>query len=272
MLSAEPRSREALREALEGFAARGVARLVIDGGDGTVREVLGRLPEAFAGRPPQVAVLPTGKTNALALDLGVRPGWSLAAALASVRTVARTPLEVSRPGRDTPVQRGFVLGAGAFVDAIALAQRLHRARLFDSLAVGAALGAMGMRTLLGGGPWRAGVPWRVQAGEAASREGRGFLLLVSTLERLPLKLRPFGAPRPGLKVLEVEAPPRRPAAALPLLLAGADRPWLARAGYRRSDPDRLRVGLRTPYVLDGELYEGGELLIARGAPIAFVTG
>lgn len=272
VLLSDAGSSDELDAALRSFAARGVARLVIDGGDGVVREVLTRLPAAFGARPPVIAVLPSGKTNALALDLGARPGWSLASALASPRTAERAPVEVSRVGEAGPPQRGFVFGAGAFVDVTALAQRLHRARMFDGLAVGAALGGAGARTLLGrgGGPWGAGVALRLQHGEAAAREGPGFLLLVSTLERLPLGLRPFGRPRPGLKVLDVEAPPRRLHAALPVLLSGRDRAWLAGAGYRRTDPDRLHVVLDGPYVLDGEVYPGGELMLSLGAPVTFV--
>lgn len=277
LMVAEPRSRGELAAALRGFAAAGVVRVVVEGGDGTVRDVVGAAPEAFEGRPLELAVVPVGKTNALAHDLGARPGWTVAAAVASPRTRVRSPIEIGRADGTGPLQRGFVFGAGVFVGAIRLAQRAHRARLFGGLAVGAALGGAGARTALGGrtGPWRSGVALRVRPDAASSIEegwdDTRFLLLASTLERLPLGVRPFGPPRPGLKVLEVAGSPARLRAALPLILSGRDRPWLAAAGYRRLDVERLHLGLHTPYVLDGEEFAGGELLLSRGAPLTFVT-
>ena len=62
-----------------GEALRTIARvrpkvLVINGGDGTVQAALTELHNGghFAMRPPPVAVLPNGKTNLIALDLGAQ--------------------------------------------------------------------------------------------------------------------------------------------------------------------------------------------------------
>ncbi|MBE7216895.1 MAG: diacylglycerol kinase [Caulobacteraceae bacterium] len=270
----EPRSREALAAALRGFASEGLDLLVVDGGDGTVREVLGLAPEAFGGGPPRIAVLPSGTTNVLAADLGARPGWSLAAAMASPRSALRTPLEVRRSDKAEPLRRGFIFGAGVYVEAVRLAERARRSRAVGGAAlVGAALAQMGARTALGGreGAWRAGVRMRLRHGKEQAREEARFLLLASTLARMPLGVKPFGPPREGLKVLDVAGAPRRLRWALPLLLSGADRPWLAGAGYRRADPDRLEVTLRTPYVLDGDEFEGGDLVLTPGAPLEFAV-
>src|SRR3546814_6394575 len=68
----------ALNETLERFAAEGVDLLVVDGGDGTVRDVISAAPAAFGDRMPRMAILPSGKTNALALDLGVPLDWAVA--------------------------------------------------------------------------------------------------------------------------------------------------------------------------------------------------
>ena len=60
-----------------GEALRTIARvhpkvLVINGGDGTVQAALTELynNDYFGDQPPPVAVLPSGKTNLIALDLG----------------------------------------------------------------------------------------------------------------------------------------------------------------------------------------------------------
>jgi diacylglycerol kinase (ATP) len=273
VLSAAPATRAALDAALAEFAAARLDLLVIDGGDGTVREVLTRAPEHFPHGLPRLAVLPRGKTNALALDLGLTPDWTLEAAIAAAeqaRSAERHPLELMRHGHARPLARGFLFGAGVFVRATEIAQRTHRLGAFNDLAVGLTLAAAAAETLAGGprSPWRKGVPMRL---DSHSPERQIFLLLASTLERLPLDLKPFGAPAPGLKTLVVEAPPRRLFRALPLMLSGRAAPWLEPAGYRRSTRPVLDLHVGERIVLDGETYPGGALRLVEGAPLAFVV-
>jgi hypothetical protein len=258
---------------LRRFASEGIDLVIVDGGDGTVREVLTRLPEAYGGRIPRLAVLPNGKTNALALDievpLGTRLDQILASATAKRPTKRRHCLEIVRPGQALPERRGFLFGSGAFVRATELAQRNHGLGFFDDAAVGVTLaGAVG-RTLLGGpsDPWRKG-----EAAQAsfAPDVRQWFLVLASTLKRFPLGLRPFGEAREGLKVLSVEAPPRRLVQALPTILRGADAPWLATAGYRRHDLPAFDISFHGDFVLDGEIYEGGDLAVRQGPELEFV--
>jgi diacylglycerol kinase (ATP) len=273
-----PRGRQALDETLARFAAARVDLVVVDGGDGTVREVLTRTPRHFTNGAPALAVLPSGKTNALAFDLDAPAGWPLEAVLESARKGrfhTRPPLEVFRAGETTPLVRGFIFGAGAFVRATDLAQRTHRLGAFEEVAVGLTLGVAVFRTLFGGprSGWRAGEPMRLAFdNDAAERDGCVFLLLASTLERLPLGVHPFGPPNPGsLRSLAVEAPPKRLLSVLPRLLAGVDTPSLAAAGYHQRTFDRLDVTLDTSFVLDGETFPGGELSLRRGAPLEFVA-
>ena len=58
--------------ALDAFAKLRPQVLVVNGGDGTVQTLLTELYHGryFDGAPPPVAVLPNGKTNLIALDLG----------------------------------------------------------------------------------------------------------------------------------------------------------------------------------------------------------
>lgn len=259
---------------LRRFAAEGVDLVVIDGGDGTVREVLTRLPEAYGGRIPRLAVLPNGKTNALALDIGAPLGTTLEQILASVEAgrplKRRHCLEIVRPGQTTPERRGFLFGLGAFVRATELAQRHHGLGFFDSAAVAVTLVTAAARTLLGGpsDPWRRGEP--VTLSFAPDGPPMCFLLLASTLKRLPLGLKPFGTPREGLKVLSVAAPPRRLVPALPTLLRGRDAPWLVKSGYRRDDLAGFDASFPGDFVLDGEIYDGGQLSLRRGPELEFV--
>jgi hypothetical protein len=278
MLAVVADAPEALKAALADFAAQGVELVVIDGGDGTIREVVSRLPEAFPGRLPRVAILPTGKTNALALDLGVQHGWPLAAALVSAEQAgkplkSRRPMEVVRAGADMPELRGFVFGTGAFVRATALARRPHGIGVIDGVAVAMTLGGAAAATLFGGpqGGWRAGEAMRLGLGDGPLQDGSRFLVMASSLKRMPLGLKPFGEPRDGLKLLAVAAPPQRLHAALPILLAGRDADWLAGSGYDRADVDEFRLSWPGDFVLDGETYAGGDLSVRAGPALEFVV-
>lgn len=261
-----------LHATLRRFAAQGVDLVVVDGGDGTIREVLTRLPEAYDGRLPRLAIVPNGKTNALALDIGSPLGTTLEqlldAAEAGRPTKRRQCLEVVRPGQALPERRGFLFGMGAFVRATELAQKHHHLGLFDNAAVAATMLQATVGALVGG----PGNAWR--RGEAASLSlapgERWFLAMASTLKRFPLGLKPFGEPREGLKVIAVDAPPRRLHRAIPAVLAGRDPSWLVPSGYRRHDVAAFDLAWSGDFVLDGEIYEGGQLTVRQGPELEFV--
>lgn len=273
---ASPQTEADLAAALARFAASKVDAIVVDGGDGTIRDVITAAARYFPDGLPRIAVVPSGKTNALALDLGVPRHWTLDDALATVaagRTVARSPIEITRLGRDGPVLRGFLFGAGAFVKATALAQGVHRLGAFSGLAVAMSITAAVAQTMFAGSrnPWRRGERMRIDFGDGRAFDERLYLMIGSTLERLPLGLKPFGGVRGGLKLLGIDAPPRRIVASLPALLAGSEAAWLRRAGYHRTDAERVEVTLGGGFILDGEAFEGGSLTIARGTPLDFVV-
>lgn len=262
-----------LAGALREFAEEGVDLVIIDGGDGTVREVLTRLAEAYSGRIPRLAVLPNGKTNALALDIETPLGSTLDQILASAEagkpTKRRRCLEVVRAGQAAPERRGFIFGIGAYVRATELAQRNYGLGLIDNAAVAVALAGVVTRTLLGG----SNDPWR--RGEAANLsinpgERMWFLAVASALKRHPLGLKPFGEPREGMKLISVEAPPRKLVPALPRLMRGDDSAWLADHGYRREDLTAFDVSFAGDFVLDGEIYRGGDLTVRQGPELEFV--
>lgn len=262
-----------LHGTLRRFAAQGVDLVVIDGGDGTIREVLTRLPEAYGGGVPRLAIVPNGKTNALALDIGSPLGTTLEQLLEAAEdarpTKRRRCLEILRPGQALPERRGFLFGMGAFVRATELAQKHHSLGLFDNTAIGVTLATAALGALAGGpgNSWRRGEQARLSIAPA----DRWFLAMASTLKRFPLGLKPFGEPREGLKLIAVEAPPRRLHRALPIVLRGRDAPWLAASGYRREDPEAFDLAWPGDFVLDGEIYEGGELTVRRGPELEFVV-
>lgn len=271
-----PRTHVELSDALAGFAARDVNVLVVDGGDGTIREVLTQAPRYFPKAFPTLVVIPSGKTNALAFDLGIPADWTIAAALEAIRAgqvKQRPPLEIWRPGASMPELRGFLFGAGAFVRATRLAQRVHSAGAFDGLAVGLSLASAIAQTYFGGkgNMWREGEHMRIETPDGRGAERSFYIALGSTLNRLPLAIKPFGKKRDGLKLLGIEAPPRKMLVSVPALLAGSEAAWLSRAGYHRANADTLHLSLDGGFILDGELYRGGDLILKKGAALNFAT-
>ena len=94
--------------------------------------------------------------------------------------------------------------------------------------------------------------------------------MASTFKRFPMGFKPYGEPREGLKVLTVDAPPRRLLTALPRIIRGDDTRWLADNGYRRDDLDSFGIAWEGDFVLDGEPYKGGDLTVRQGPSLEFV--
>ncbi len=275
VLIAAPRTTDDLVATLTGFADRGIDLLVIDGGDGTVRDVLTAAGQLWRRSWPAIVVIPSGKTNALAIDLGIPTGWSLTDALTAIghgRTVTRRPIEIGRNDKALPL-RGFLFGTGAFVKATALAQHTHKAGAFNGIAVGLALGWAVMLTMFGGkqNEWRAGDRMDVRLPGGAVESDPLYLLLASTLKRMPVGLKPFGRTRDGLKLLTIDAPPRWLPVTAPALLSGSEARWLDRAGFHNRDTASFDVAPEDGFILDGELFEGGALSVRQGPVLSFVV-
>lgn len=279
----EPRTRSELRQTLVSLARDGIDLLIVAGGDGTVRDVLTYGVDVWGENPPAIGVLPCGKTNALAIDLGVPDQWGVTELVNSWREgclLSRPPIEIVRTGEDRPVL-GFLFGAGAFVDATDMAQATHQFGAVNNLAVAlSTLGAV-TSTIVGGdnSPWRQGKHMAIRFGKGArarhgavlDSEGRRFIMLASTMERLPMGLGVFGERRPGLKTLVVDAPPRRFLRNFIRVARGRDWPRMERDGIHRIDATEISVDLEGGFVLDGERFPAGSYVMCEGAPISFVT-
>lgn len=284
VLRVVPKKRPEIALALREFAGQGIDLLVIDGGDGTVRDVLTEGREIFGANWPVVLVLPSGKTNALALDLGVPKKLKLRAALAAIdgaRIVRRKPILVERQDdRGKPVL-GFLFGAGVFNATIDAGQVAHRLGAFQSAAVGLTAVASIFQALFGIGEnqWRRLVPMRLRLdGEkndmprsSHGRKGMGYALGISTLQRFPLGMRPFGKVAGELRFIVWDAPLRRIIALVPVVLMGWDPAFLRRLGLLRGSADELRLTLETSFILDGEAFPPGELRISPGHEVQFLV-
>lgn len=287
LIRAEPEGRGALREALSEFERREVGLVIVDGGDGTVREVLTALPEAYAECLPAIAVLASGTTNLIAADVGAGRSDPAAVALlarfgregaAQAPFQRRAMLEVEWPDGSHPTVRGMFLGAGAFTRATDLSMKLVRqGRVDEGAGVAATLLSAMAQTVVGPERerWLQGDPLRLAVDDTAPAEGPRFLLLATTLQKLLLGLWPFWGEGEGeLRWLDIAAPPKRLAAALPAVLRGRPRPWMAEAGYLSGRARSMDLTLSEPFVVDGEHFDpgpGGEVRVRAGPIVDFVV-
>ena len=280
----QPSTREDIASALANFARSGIDYLIINGGDGTVRDVLTMGQTAFGQQWPAIAVLPKGKTNALNVDLGAPGGWNMSDAITAFETgrrIRRRPLSVCREGSEEPAMLGFIFGAGTFTLGIEAGQDAHRLGFFDSLAVGATSAWGVIQAMLGSSTnrWRRGtkmtlevLPSRKPAPRSDhGRADRRLVMLASTLERFPMDLKMFGPKRPGLKLAILDRARRRMFAALPAICLGWRPAWLAEAGYHQLDVEGFVIDVAEPVILDGEAFPPGRYRVEKGPELTFVT-
>ena len=210
-----------------GDAMKAIARvrpkvLAINGGDGTVQAALTEIYNGgyFEGEPPPVAVLPSGKTNLIALDLGARgdPIEALERLIELARTDLK-PYTVARElialrhgeGDDRPVIGMFLGGAGLADTMLYCRDKIYPLGLPTGLAHGLTAFALMAKWFLKA---KASFlppdpsPLRVSVGKnATALSGQFSLLAVTTLEKLLLNSELGGRRNGTLKLLAIEERP-----------------------------------------------------------------
>lgn len=259
---------------LADFARREVGLILVNGGDGTTQAVMtallnhGDTGGGAGGKTPSLAVLPAGRTNLIAHNIGLkgRPRDGLARLLSHHR--AGSPLnEISHPvlsldlGDGSPTTHGMFMGSAAFYHGTMMGRdSFHPMGAADSMVVGLSLGLAVFRALIGrpGGILQ-GHPMTLEfdGDPAAPHERDYFLILATTLDRLIMGLSPFwgdGAGDGPLRLTTVAYPPPRLARALLPLARGRPRPWMAASGYASRRLDRLTLLSACPIVFDGQIF------------------
>jgi hypothetical protein len=276
-----------------GEAIKSIARvrprvLVINGGDGTVQATLTELHNGghFGDEVPPVAVLPSGKTNLIALDLGARgdPVEALEQLLRLARenklaeyTVARELIALRHGTNDRPVIGMFMGGAGLADTMLYCRDKIYPLGLPNGMAHVITAFALLMKLML---RLKASflppdpAPLSVSLRENGHRlDGRFSLLAVTTLEKLLLASN-LGMQRGGaLKILAVE---ERPSSILRGLFAG----FFGRLGRDKvsgvhfESTDRITIeGDNSNVILDGEMFRaerGFPINLTPAQPLSFV--
>jgi hypothetical protein len=266
---ASPDTLEGLVLALRGFAAEGVELVMINGGDGAVREVLTALPQTYGDAWPKIAVFAGGGTNLIAADVGagrLEPGLASIVAAQAAGTLdeqvkeRRTLRLVWPDGERTPVI-GMFFGAAALVEATDLGEGALRSRgALQGPMVAMTIAAAMMAALAGPSRrrWLAGQPIGVaELSEGSPAPAPRFLLMATTLTRLMLGLWPFFGDGPGFHYLDMAAPPKRLLRGLLPIVTGKPRPWMAAAGHRSGRSEGLLLHLSERFIVDGERFMPG---------------
>ncbi len=272
-------------EALRTIARMKPMVLAINGGDGTVQAALTELHLGghFDGRIPPVAVLPNGKTNLIALDLGAQ-GDALGALRQLVRIasdgmdphVVHRQLIALTTGQDNtrPVLGMFLGGAGLASIILFCREKIYPLGLPNWLSHFLAAVAMVFGVVLGiKATWLPGRNDRMRLTRGDGRqEGNFMVVMVTTLERIALNIRPNGIGG-TLKMMAIEQNPIT-------MIRIAFEVLIGRLGNRSigglhlEGGETIRIeGGRPSVVMDGEIFQaasGGSITLTTTAPVSFV--
>lgn len=276
-----------------GEAMKTIARvrpkvLAINGGDGTVQAALTELYNGghFGENPPPVAVLPSGKTNLIALDLGARgdPIDTLERLIALARsdlapyTVARELIALrSSEHGDQPVIGMFLGGAGLADTMLYCRDKIYPLGLPNGIShaitAAALLARLFLRmkaSFLPPDPKPLNVSLHEEGGTI---NGRFSLLAVTTLEKLLLSGELGGRREGVLKMLAIEERPMSLIRGFAASLAGK----LGRAkvrGVHFEEANEITIeGESSSVILDGETFRaelGRPINLRPAMPLSFV--
>ena len=275
-----------------GDGMRTIARvrpkmLIINGGDGTVQAALTEIHNGghFEDEPPPVAVLPNGKTNLIAIDLGSHGDpihalerlVHLAQSDLSPHIVARELIALRCDPTSHPVIGMFLGGAGLADTMLYCRDKIYPLGLPNGMAHAltavALLARMFLRlksSFLPPEPTLLQVSLRPED----RISGRFALFAVTTLEKMLLASELNGSGRGRLKLVAVE---ERPFSLLRAFLANL----LGELGRNRfpgvhiEESDEISIeGEDTNLILDGEMFRtriGQPIVLSPAQPLSACT-
>ena len=275
-----------------GEALRTIARvkpkvLVINGGDGTVQATLTELFHGghFGADVPPVAVLPNGKTNLIALDLGaagdpieaLKRVLEIASSDMNPHIVSRELIALTDGSANGKPVLGMFLGGAGLADTILYCRnKIYPLGLPNAVAHAIAL-MLGMLSIVVRLRFLPMPPARLKVSVLRHGElnGQFALLMVTTLQRLLFKGHmPSAGQRVGaMQLIVIE----RSIMALLRAFVAALRGRLGRIslqGVHLERGDEIRIeGDRSNVILDGEMFQanhGSPIVLKPTAPMPFL--
>lgn len=262
--------------------------LVINGGDGTVQAALTELYQGghFGDTPPPVAVLPNGKTNLIAMDLGMKgsPLEALEQLLAVARgdmsehLVVRQMIALSNGDDSRPVLGMFLGGAGLAEFILYCRHKIYPLGLPNGLSHVLA-GIAGFISIL----FKVSVsflprrssPMRVVLVRGGEMQGTYSLLIITTLEKLLLSgsIRDWHSSRRKMKLMMIDQSAYVMLRAIMAMIFGrfGRQPM---NGVHLIAGDEIRIeGDNSNVILDGEIFSatpGHPITLRSTPPVPFV--
>jgi len=279
---------EQIGEAMKTIARVKPKLLVINGGDGTVQAALTELHNGdhyALGEVPPVAVLPSGKTNLIAMDLGVHgdPVTTLKRLVALAQhdlaphLVAREMIALSGGAKGGKPVIGMFLGGAGLADIMLYCRhRIYPLGLPNSISHLLTAIAVVLQQVVG---LKAKFlppdprPLSISVRREGAITGRFALLAVTTLERLLLSSELSGQSGGTLKFFAVE----QHSGSLLRAFVATLRGRLGRtkmAGIHVEEADEISIeGDSSQVILDGETFSaeiGHPIYLRRASPLSFV--
>ena len=276
-------------EAIRTMAMVSPRIVVINGGDGTVQAALTELYSGghFGGSPPPVAVLPNGKTNLIALDLGAEgdPIKALQRVVELVdsgrledHVIERQLISLDSGDESRPVL-GMFLGGAYLADVMLYCRnRSYPLGLPNGIShfLAAMLALFAIIFGVGGGrlPPKP-EPMTVSLIRQGEFKGKFSLLIVTTLEKLLLSIRTSEAygTNGNMKLLATDSN----VGALFRMLGATWRGTLGQKqleGVHFQQGDEIRIeGERSNVILDGEIFQaknGMPIILTSTQPVPFL--
>jgi hypothetical protein len=274
-------------EALTSIARVKPSVLIVNGGDGTVQATLTALYNGgqFGREPPPMAVLPNGKTNLIALDLGATGDplvaleriVELAQGDLTAHVVERELIALTEGEKGNMPVLGMFLGGAGLADVILYCRHMIYplglpngvSHVLAGIATLFALffGARGKYFPPAPNPVRVSL---IRDGEATKRFA---FLIVTTLEKLLLNGRTEAGGLMGMKLLAVE----QSGVALIRALFASVMGKLGRdhfTGVHVEHGDVIRIESdKTSVILDGETFsaiKGRPIVLRSTPPVSFL--
>ena len=270
----------AVPDALRKISTVRPAVLVVNGGDGTLQAVMSSIinDAPFDGVPPPIFVLPSGKTNMVAEDLGAARG---------PERLLRRIIEMTDRGEITeatvhrhligldfgdghPTRYGMFFGGAAIVNAILyIRAKIYPLGLPNLLSHVLALLIVVFSTFGGGRSEDSPIfsrPMRIKLLGGGIITGRFFTVTVTTLDRLLLGFRPYSDD--GLGALKFSSVDQGAGPVFRALFALVTRRFgkTTIAGIQTRRANKLKIEGDDPFTLDGELFKPlpGHAVVMRG--------
>lgn len=259
---------EHVQKALATLAQHDIDILAVNGGDGTLQRVLTEvMGSSVFDRVPLIVPLRGGRTNMIALDIGSQR--NPASALTTLRDLTRNTHSLNGRIVERPVLRmdlepdgvthyGMSFSVGLLPRAIELTHR--------TFPEGRAQGVFGSGIVAGGLVLRAAfgkVDGILQPDlmeitlDGRTLAAKEFLvMLVTTLERFFLRIRPFwGRETAPIRFTAVAADAVLPPTAIPKMLYGCPPAWITpEVGYTSHNVERIELRIDCGLVMDGEMF------------------